>query len=183
MTANGSNAAFRKLLEYEKRAARYSPGSGGGGGPSDEWSGVVFELAGTRLTCNIDRIVEILPCPPSTPVPGAKRWIMGLANVRGELLTIVDLKDFLSGEKTSTTAESRLLTATLNKAPIGLLVDEVIGQRHFLDSEALDTELDGDSLLRGVVSRRHDLGSETWHELDIERLFSNPDFLNGAEET
>lgn len=182
MTDPGSNAAFRKLLEYEKRAARYSPGSGGGSGSSDEWSGVVFAIEGTRLACNINRIGEILPCPPSTPVPGAKRWIIGLANVRGELLTIVDLKDFLSGVKTTMTTETRLLTATLNKAPIGLLVDEVIGQRHFLDSEALDAGLDDDSLLSSVVSHRYDLGSETWHEFDIERLFSNPDFLNGAEE-
>ena len=182
MTTIQKNAAFRKLLEYEKRATRFAPGGQGGGGTADEWSGVVFKTGGLRLTCNINRIGEILPCPSSTPVPGAKQWIIGLANVRGELLTIVDLNGFLTGDGSTITQNSRLLTATINKAPIGLLVDEVFGQRHFLESEAETAELDDVSPFRGVVNRKHVAGSETWHEFDIERLFSNPEFLNGAEE-
>ena len=180
MTTFGNNAAFHKLLEYEKRAARFTPGNRHGGGPSDEWSGVVFSVGESRLACNIDRIGEILPCPQSTPVPGAKPWIIGLANVRGELLTVVDLSWYLSGVRTPITNSSRLLSASLNKAPIGLIVDEVHGQRHFLDSDSAPAELDEDSPLTGVVSRRHDLGSETWHEFDLDRLFTNPAFLNGA---
>ena len=180
MTTFGNNAAFQKLIEYEKRAAKFSPGSRHGSGPSDEWSGVVFSVGDSRLACNIDRIGEILPCPQSTPVPGAKPWIIGLANVRGELLTLVDLSWYLSGVRTPLTNSSRLLSASLNKAPIGLIVDEVHGQRHFLDSASVPAELEEDSPLTSVVSKRHDLGSETWHEFDLDRLFTSPDFLNGA---
>ncbi len=132
----GNNTAFAKLLEYEKRATGFTPGSKHGGGPSDEWSGVVFGIGESRLACNIDRISEILPCPQSTPVPGAKSWIVGLANVRGELLTVVDLAWYLTGVRTPISNNSRLLAASLNKAPIGLLIDEVYGQRHFLDSDS-----------------------------------------------
>jgi chemotaxis signal transduction protein len=73
-----------------------------------------------------------------------------------------------------------LLAASLSKAPIGLMIDEVLGQRHFLDSDALPAELDDDSPLKGVVARQHRLGSETWYELDLDRLFSSPEFLHGA---
>jgi twitching motility protein PilI len=182
MNPENTHNAFAKLREYEKRSVRFSPGNKKGDGPGDEWSGVVFGLGGSRLTCHIDRIGEILPCPASSPVPGAKSWIIGLANVRGEILTVVDLNGFLSGDRTPLTANTRLLTASLNKAPIGLLVEEVYGQRHFLDSESQRAELDEDSPLNGVVSRRHDLNSETWLELDLDRLFTTPDFLNGAAE-
>jgi twitching motility protein PilI len=182
MTTFGNNTAFQKLLEYEKRASSFEPGSRKGSGPADEWSGVVFGMGESRLACRIDRIGEILPCPPSTPVPGAKPWIIGLANVRGELLTVVDLAWYLSGVRTPLTNSSRVLSASLNKAPIGLLIDEVFGQRHFLDSESKASELEEESPLSGVVSRRHDLGSETWHELDLDRLFTTPEFLNGAAE-
>ena len=34
--------------------------------------------------------------------------------------------------------------------------------------------------MTGVVTKRHDLGSERWHEFDIDRLFTTPEFLNGA---
>ena len=180
MTSPGTQSAFGKLLEYEQRAAAFRPGNREGSGPADEWNGVVFSLGGFRVTCRIDRVGEILPCPVSTPVPGAKPWIIGLANVRGELLTVVDLAWYLGGAPARPGSGNRLLSASLNKAPIGLLVDEVFGQRHFLDSDATQAELDDDSPLKGVVTRQHALGSETWFELDLDRLFSSPEFLHGA---
>jgi twitching motility protein PilI len=180
MKLNGKNAAFSKLLEYEKRSTKFQPGAKTGSGPSEEWSGVTFSVGDARLACDIDRVKEILPCPPSTPVPGAKPWIIGLANVRGELLTVVDLSWFLTGNRTPITARSRLLATSLNKAPIGLLIDEVFGQRHFLDSDAVPTELPDDSPFTGIVSKQHNLGAETWQELNLEQLFNSAEFLHGA---
>jgi len=180
MNQIGKNSAFAKLLEYEKRGARFEAGGRSGSGPSEEWAGITFGLGDTRLACNIERITEILPCPQSTPVPGAKPWIVGLANVRGELLTVIDFTRYLTGARSQVRPNSRVLATTLNKAPIGLLVDEVFGQRHFLDSEATPAELPDDSALRQVVSKRHQLGSETWHELDLDSLFNSAEFLNGA---
>lgn len=174
------NSAFAKLLEYEKRSGRFTPGGYSGGGPTEEWSGVTFRLNDARLACNIDRIGEVLSCPQATPVPGAKPWIIGLANVRGELLTVIDLARFLTGVRSPITASSRLLAASLNRAPIGLLIDEVYGQRHFLDGDAEAADLPEDSPLRSVVGKRHSLGSETWHELDLDRLFNTAEFLNGS---
>jgi len=180
MNLNGTNPAFAKLLEYEKRSADYSPGAGSGDGVSEEWSGVTFSVGDTKMACNIDRISEILPCPQATPVPGAKSWIIGLANVRGELLTVVDLSWFLTGVRTPVTARTRLLATNLNRAPIGLLIDEVFGQRHFLDSDAVPAELEESSLLGGIVSKQHNLGSESWHELNLDQLFNSSEFLNGS---
>ena len=87
---NENLAAFAKLIEYEKRSVSFSPGSSRDSGPAKEWSGVTFALGESRLTCKIDQIHEILPIPVSTPVPGAKPWIIGLANVRGSLLTAAE---------------------------------------------------------------------------------------------
>jgi twitching motility protein PilI len=180
MNQIGKNSAFAKLLEYERRSVRFAAGAKTGSGPSEEWSGVTFSLGEARLACKIERITEILPCPQSTPVPGAKSWIVGLANVRGELLTVIDLARYLTGVRTPVKPSSRLLATSLHKAPIGLLIDEVFGQRHFLDSEAVAAELEEDSPLQAVISKQHQLGSETWHELDLDRLFNSAEFLNGA---
>jgi len=180
MNQIGKNSAFAKLLEYEKRGTQFEAGGKSGSGPSEEWAGITFGLGDTRLACKIERITEILPCPQSTPVPGAKPWIVGLANVRGELLTVIDFTRYLTGVRTPIRASSRLLATSLNKAPIGLLVDEVFGQRHFLDSDSVAAELPDDSSMRAVISKKHQLGSETWHELDLDRLFNSAEFLNGA---
>ena len=177
---NGNIAAFEKLLEYEKRSTSFAPGKNDGSDPTQEWSGVTFALGESLLTCNIDRIHEILPIPASTPVPGAKSWIIGLANVRGSLLTIVDLVWFLTGVRSPATQRSRLLATYLHKAPIGLIIDEVFGQRHFLDSDAVSAQLPEDSSLRKVVNKQHSFGTETWQELDLDQLFNTAEFLNGA---
>jgi len=181
MTSKSDKAAFRKLQEYQRRSEAFQPGKDAVGGHSQEWSGVTFRLNDTRMACNIDRVQEILPLPPSsTPVPGAKPWILGLANVRGNLMTIVDLAWFLYGRRTQVTPRSRLLAAGSQKSPVGLLIDEVFGQRHFLNGDATDAALAADSPLRGLVKRQHLLGTESWQELELDQLFKSTEFLNGA---
>jgi chemotaxis signal transduction protein len=63
---------------------------------------------------------------------------------------------------------------------VGLLIDEVFGQRHFLNSDADDAELPENSSLRQLVRKKHRLGAESWHELDMDQLFKTAEFLNGA---
>lgn len=179
---NVALAAFAKLQEYEQRSDAFTPGSNQGKGPHGEWSGITFKLGDLRLACDSDRIHEILPLPQATPVPGAKPWILGLANVRGAILTIVDLTWFLTGKRASLTNRTRLLSSQLHKAPVGLLIDEVFGQRHFLSEDATDAELPKDSPLDWLVTKKHKVGAETWHEFDLDRLFSSQEFLNGAAE-
>jgi hypothetical protein len=68
----------------------------------------------------------------------------------------------------------------MGKAPIGLMIDEVFGQRHFNTEESRQPELPDQSPLTGIVSREHIAGTESWHELDLGRLFNGGDFQNGA---
>jgi chemotaxis signal transduction protein len=73
-----------------------------------------------------------------------------------------------------------LLATSINKAPIGLLIDEVFGQRHFLESDSIPAELPPESPLHGMVSKQYNLGSESWQELNLDQLFNSTEFLNGA---
>ena len=177
---SGFNAAFEKLLEYEQRAHKFKPGKGHGEHRRGETAGVIFRIGEKRLTCSIDHVHEFLPLPACTPVPGTKPWILGLANVRGDLVTIVDLAWFLSGQRSKVTMRSRLLIADLRGRPVGLVVDEVFGQRRFVASDAKQSRPAKKSPLHGYVSKQFRAGTETWHELDLDVLFSTTDFLNGA---
>jgi len=180
MTTKSERLAFRKLQEYQQRSEAFKPGKGASGSHTGEWSGVTFRLGEARLACNIERVQEILPLPTPTPVPGAKPWILGLANVRGALMTVVDLAWFLGGQRSELSSRSRLLATGPQKSPVGLLIDEVFGQRHFLDTDAQDTEIPEGSPLRGIVRRQHQLGPESWQELDLDQLFNSTEFSNGA---
>lgn len=174
------NASFEKLLSYEQSSFAFEPGQAAGEHTGGEWSGVIFRIGTTRLACNIDIVSEFLPLPSYTPVPGTKPWILGLANVRGDLLTIVDLSWYLNNERTPVTMRSRLLTATLRGRPIGLLVDEVFGQRQFVSNDGKQSDLPEESPIKHYVQHQYRSGSDVWQELDIEKLFTTPEFLNGA---
>lgn len=174
------NASFEKLLDYEQRSLAFEPGQVEGQAGGDEWAGVIFRLGDVRLTCSIDEVSEFLPIPAFTPVPGTKPWILGLANVRGDLLTVIDLAWFLNGERTRVTMRTRLLAATLRGRPVGLLVDEVFGQRQFVSSEGKKTKLPKKSPIRNYVNKQYRSGKEVWQELDLDSLFSTAEFLNGA---
>jgi len=180
MTTKNERAAFRKLQEYQRRSEAFEPDNSASGGHSTEWSGVTFALRDFRLACNIENVHEIIPIPGVTPVPGSKKWILGLANVRGNLMTLVDFGWYLHGERTKITPHTRLLAIGSQKSPVGLLVDEVFGQRHFLSSDAHEAKIPEDSSLKGLVQNEHRLGSESWQELDLEQLFNSREFLNGA---
>lgn len=175
-----ANASFRKLLEYDERAVAFRPGKGREQLSKGEWAGVIFRIGDTQLTCGIDRVQEFIPPPPVTRVPGTKQWILGLANVRGDLVTIVDLPCYLNGERSPITARTRLLSATLRGRPVGLLVDEVFGQRNFVRAEAKPAKLDENESLHAYVRKQFRAGKETWRELDLDLLFNAPEFLNGA---
>ena len=64
------------------------------------WRGIAFRLGAKRLAASFAEVVEIISVPPLTPVPGADTWLLGVANLRSSLLPIVDLKQFLEGERT-----------------------------------------------------------------------------------
>ncbi len=174
------NASFAKLLEYEQRAQGAEEVDAGSAVAQGDWAGLAFRIAGTQLVCGTDRIFESLPIPRITRVPGTKSFILGLANVRGNLITVIDLGRYLEGQPTPVTGSSRLLSATLRGRPVGLLVDEVYGQRNFMSGDASTPNLPESSPLAGLVRKQHRSGSEKWQELDLPALFSQPEFLDGA---
>ena len=174
------NASLEKLLDYEQRSLAFEPGQIDGQEQSGEWAGVIFRIGTMRLACNVKQVHEFLPIPAFTPVPGTKPWILGLANVRGDLLTIVDLAWFLKGKRSTVSMRTRLLAASLRGRPVGLLVDEVFGQRHFVSDEGKSTHLPKASPLKNFVHMQYRSGKDVWQELDLDSLFSTSEFLNGA---
>ena len=174
------NASLEKLLDYEQRSLAFEPGQIDGQEQSGEWAGVIFRIGTMRLACNVKQVHEFLPIPAFTPVPGTKPWILGLANVHGDLLTIIDLAWYLTGKRSKVTMRTRLLIASLRGRPVGLMVDEVFGQRHFVSDEGKKARLPVGSPLKSFVQKQYRSGNDVWHEMDLETLFSTTEFLNGA---
>lgn len=147
------------------------------------WSGIAFRVGADRLLIHADDILEILTYPALTRVPGTQPWVKGVANVRGNLLPIMDLGGFLNGQRTPINRTTRVLVSNQDGVYVGLVVDEVLGQRQFDHDErqTLDSRDDGDPLGETPFSadgfRR---GDETWRIFQLKSLTSQPRFMQVA---
>jgi purine-binding chemotaxis protein CheW len=114
---------------------------------------LVFLLAGDLYAVGLTRIREILSPPPITPVPRAKRAVLGVCSVRGLLVTVMDLRRRLHVEESDLTRRARILLVEAQSGEvIGLMVDEVRHVARLSDSEIeVATNLLGGDVSEHVV--------------------------------
>ncbi len=144
------------------------------------WSGVAFRLGEMRLVTPLDHVLEILPPPALSPVPGVKHWLKGVANVRGNLITIVDLPEYFGKPPVFRDPDARMMIMNIPGFNTGLLVNEVLGLRHF-DAEMGRQDLSGldDPVLvhlNGAFLRDNVL----WGIFDMKSLAESPAFKHVA---
>lgn len=172
---------FELLRELERLARVALTGQGRDAANEREWVGVAFRMSSENFLVAREETREVLGYPAVvTRVPGAKPWIRGMANVRGQLLPVIDLRAFLGGGVTSVGRGSRVLVANHREVPAGLLVDEVQGFRRFADNEfaaALPpTIVRCERYLAGAFRR----GADSWPVFSLRTLLESAEFLQAA---
>jgi twitching motility protein PilI len=172
---------FELLKELEKRSRAVSTGSVAETSVGREWVGVAFRMGGETFLVAREETREVLGYPAAiTRIPGAKSWVKGLANVRGQLLPMLDLRQFLGSGATTSGRNTRVVVVNHRDIPAGLMVDEVLGFRRFAETEfnaeAPPTVIRCDSYLAGAFRR----GGEVWPVLSLKSLVESQSFLQAA---
>jgi twitching motility protein PilI len=141
-----------------------------------------IQIGHRRLLVNLADAGEILAVPEITPVPLTKPWYRGLANVRGNLLSVVDLSLFAGGPATVIDKDSRVLAIAAElKFATGILVSRMLGLRSAADLTQVADEgaaVTGPDLFAPWL-RSHlvDAQRGRWHELDLEALTRDERFI------
>ena len=94
---------------------------------SDGDGAVVVRLGGTRYGIAMDAVSEVGRMPRLTRVPGVPGWMAGVANFRGRILPVVDLRPLLEAPQISPGTAARLLVLTKDSVGLGLLTEGVEG--------------------------------------------------------
>src|SRR5579863_4237236 len=171
---------FELLQELERRSRIAASGRGQEAEHQEEWVGVGFRIGQTKLVAARQEVREVLVWPGVTALPGAKPWLLGLANVRGQLLPITDLNSFFGGEPTVIGRSTRVVVVNHPDIAVGLLVDEVRGFRRFVASEKTD-ELSG--MPQGMtpfLAGAYVTDDDTWAVLGLHGLVESAVFLQAA---
>jgi twitching motility protein PilI len=173
---------FDLLLELERLARAAVAARDGADSPADEWVGIGFRLGSEQFVTGRGDVREVLPVPDQvTRVPGGKSWLRGIANVRGQLLTVVDLRAFLGAGGAMSDRRSRILVVASRDVPTGLIVDEVVGFRRFgLDDykeQVSAPVIRCEHYLEGGFSH----GAEVWPRFSLRKLLEDEQFLRAGE--
>jgi twitching motility protein PilI len=118
---------------------------------------------------------EVIPVPPISALPLTQPWFKGLANVRGNLFSVVDFSAFLGLPAVAVTDHARLLLLSERfRTAAALLVDRSLGLRNATQLEPRHSAQGAPAWLKAQYS---DAEGRLWKELDVVQLARDPHFL------
>ena len=121
---------------------------------------------------------EVMPVPAITPVPLTHAWFRGVANVRGNLYSVIDFAEFLGTGVSGTGEQARLvLLGERFRSAAALLVDRALGLRNPKELRARDSGPQRKDWLRAEYE---DDAGLRWSELDVSALVRDAEFLSVA---
>lgn len=164
---------FQTQLLERMRAAR--------SGAASERNLLGVMIGQQRWLLSIGDAAEIVQVGQIVSVPLTQPWYLGLANVRGNLVSVIDLGAFQGGPLLPVDRESRLVTlAPSLSAQTGFLVSRVMGLRNIeeMDEVAADGQPMPDA---GTEQLYMDRSGDHWRRLDLTRIVQDPRFLQVAQ--
>lgn len=147
--------------------------------PLTQW--VTFMLSGEKYGINVMQVREVLRDIEIAPVPGAPNYVLGIINLRGNVVTVVDTRSRFGLPHSETNSESRIIIIENNDQTIGLLVDSIAEVADILQSQIELTPNvgndDSSKYIQGVHSRDGELlilvsvekiiNDDEWAEMDM----------------
>lgn len=147
---------------------------------TNAWSGVGFSLCGETVVAPMGEVVEILRLPRYTLVPAVKPWMMGIANVRGKLLPIVDTEAFFGNKLAGHKSNYRVLVVETAQVYVGLVVSKVFGLQHFDASGFGAVEKPGDIPFAGFVDSQVSADDSSWYRFSPVKLVTDSEFADAS---
>jgi purine-binding chemotaxis protein CheW len=137
---------------------------------------LIFRLDEETFGVSLKHVVEVCRLLPVTSLPNVPAWLTGIANLRGSLLTVMDLQ--AADEKISPAVKSKIIVLAdpQKQAAIGLLVDQII-EITFLPAEDITPFPVSKTLgVRSFVSGKASYQNSSLLVFDTQKFFSSGEF-------
>lgn len=138
---------------------------------------VVFVLDDTQYAVPMENVLELHRLPRVTPLPSSPEWLRGVTNLRGDVLSVVDLRSLLGLPPAESSVSQRLVVvrSTVEEIATGWIVDRMIGVRRLAmdDMQPSSTLTIGAAVrfLSGII----DCEGQLIAVLDVNRVLSSPE--------
>lgn len=175
--------ASRGFIELLRLADLAKARQSGRNNPDQEdWLGVVFESAGQKMIAPLGEVSEVLSLPELTTLPLTKSWLLGVANVRGRLLPLTDLAQFLGLQSKERLRNRKVMVIDQGEMFSGLLVDQVVGISRFVQSHYVAEEMPKSSPFARYNHGKFSKDGESYFVFMPSLLLKDSRFLNAALE-
>jgi purine-binding chemotaxis protein CheW len=137
---------------------------------------VTFHLENETYGINVMQVQEVLRYTEIAPVPGAPSYVLGIINLRGSVLTVIDTRARFELNPTQNTENTRIVVIESEKQVVGILVDSVAEVVYLKESEIDDTPSVGNEdnakFIQGVSNR----DGKLLILVDLEQLLSDDEW-------
>ncbi len=117
---------------------------------------LLFRVAGKVYGCDIDAVREIIPYRRATRLPGAPPFVQGLINLRGTIVTVLDLGTRLDPTR-DPVRDGSIILATHGTRVVGVAVDEVMDVQGITEEHVEAHGGARDALIRGLGHLENDV--------------------------
>ncbi|HWX43247.1 MAG TPA: chemotaxis protein CheW [Blastocatellia bacterium] len=176
VSAQGKTVPIEGVLEGLFQSAAGGADAAADEGPPSQLN-VAFTLGGSGCAFPAEYALEVGQIPKITPVPNVPDWLAGVANRRGDILSVVDLRAFLELNKANRSAEGQLIVARARNEDlnIGFIVDKVNGVTHLYPDRLAGPKIALYGRLTQFVSGVFSEGGRSLLALDIQKLLQSPE--------
>ncbi len=140
---------------------------------------IKFSLADISLAVSITSALEIGRLPDVTPLPNLPGWILGISNVRGEIVSIIDPKGFFGWPRQKKIRQPQFIIVQNQEMKVGLLVDRIAGivSLNANETDIQDPPIDKTDLelaLEPYISDVSISSGKRLYVIDVLKLLSDP---------
>ena len=131
---------------------------------------IEFELDKQHYGVEVASVMEVLEPEMICPVPGAKPQVQGVINLRGQIVTVVDLRAQLGAPAGPPSGRGRILVLDAKPHPLGVVVDAVAEVVEIPGSAIERAPKVNDQMASAAVVSLARVGSKTLLLIDARRL-------------
>ncbi|MNN15933.1 Chemotaxis protein CheW [compost metagenome] len=147
--------------------------------PILQW--VTFRLDNETYGINVMQVQEVLRYSEIAPVPGAPSYVLGIINLRGNVVTVIDTRQRFGLDSAPVTDNTRIVIIEADRQVVGILVDSVAEVIYLRQSEIETAPNVGNDesakFIQGVCNKNgvllilvdleKMLSEEEWSELEV----------------
>lgn len=138
---------------------------------------LVFQISNERFAVAATSLRQILEPPPIVPVPNTPSYLLGVINLRGEILGVLDLRVAFHLGVAGTSEDERLLVLKYDRRSVAIVADSVLSIESLQRQDFEPVPLDLPELHRRTFLGQVRLGpGESVSILDASAIFVLPQF-------